>query len=111
MGASDYTFGDRKENYLDSYYEQALAAFNSISRISGPNTMIVQMIAFSEPSWQLPRYLKTMDHAGLKEVRFSRLANSGDGRGWGCGSKQKRDACQRGLVRRSTESVLLSQRG
>src|SRR5258708_32250498 len=82
MGASDYTFGDRKENYLDSYYEQALAAFNSISRIPGPNTMIVQMIAFSEPSWQLPRYLKTMDHAGLREVRLSRRARSGDGRAW-----------------------------
>lgn len=109
-GASYYTFGDRKENELDSYYEQALAAFNSISRISVPDTMIVQMIAFSEPSWQLPRYLKTMDHAGLKEVRFSRLANSGDGRVWRPVPNRKWYASQQSSLGSSTEVVLFHKR-
>ena len=64
-GASYYTFGDRHRAELDSYYDQALAAFSSIARISDANTIIVQMIAFSEPSWQLPRYLETMCPASV----------------------------------------------
>src|SRR5207244_2050233 len=49
-GASYYTFGDRNQDELDSYYDQALAAFSSIAQISAASTVFVQMIASSEPS-------------------------------------------------------------
>jgi hypothetical protein len=110
-GASYYTFGDRKATELDSYYEQALAAFSSISQISARDTMIVQMIAFSEPSWQLPRYLKTMEQAGLKEVRLSQLAaDSSDGRIWRSVPNRKWYASQRGSLGSSNEVVLFHRR-
>jgi hypothetical protein len=109
-GASYYTFGDRKQAELDSYYDQALAAFSSIAQISSSNTVIVQMIAFSEPSWQLPRYLRTMDLAGLRELRFSQLANSKDGRVWRSVPNRKWYASQRGSLGSSNEVVLFHQR-
>jgi hypothetical protein len=109
-GASYYTFGDRKQAELDSYYDQALAAFSSVTQISGSNTVIVQMIAFSEPSWQLPRYLRTMDLAGLRELRLSELANSKDGRVWRSVPNRKWYASQRGSLGSSNEVVLFHQR-
>jgi hypothetical protein len=109
-GASHYTFGDRKEVDLDAYYNQAMAAFSSICRISDANTIVVQMIAFSEPSWQLPRYLQTMKMAGLKEIKFSRLANSSDGRVWRSVPNRKWYASQRGSLGSSSEVVLFHRR-
>lgn len=49
-GASYYTFGDRKQQQLNSYYNQALAAFNSIAKVADKNTLVVQMVAFSQPN-------------------------------------------------------------
>jgi len=105
-GASFYTFGDRKRAELDTYYDQALAAFRSIARVSNPNTAVVQMIAFSEPSWQLPRYLEMMDQAGFAESQFSGLANSNDGRVWRSVPNRKWYANQRGSIGASKEVVL-----
>jgi len=105
-GASYYTFGDRKQAELESYYDQARAAFTSIARISDLSTVVVQMIAFSEPSWQLPRYLTTMDQAGFAEFRFSELANSKDGRVWRSVPNRKWYASQRGSLGSSNEVVL-----
>ncbi len=81
-GASYYNFGDRKQGELVDYYDQALSAFTSITRISDERTIVVQLIAFSDPSWQLPRYIQTMKKAGLREVQRPSLANSADGRLW-----------------------------
>jgi hypothetical protein len=42
----------------------------------------VQMVAFSEPKWQLPRYLETMEEAGLTEMFLRALKEERDGRLW-----------------------------
>ena len=47
---------------------QVEAAFRSVAAICKPNTVIAQMIAFSEPDWQLPAYLAAMERAGLREM-------------------------------------------
>jgi transposase len=41
-----------------------------------------KMVAFSEPKWQLPRYLETMEEAGLRELKLPALKREGDGRLW-----------------------------
>jgi hypothetical protein len=105
-GASYYTFGDRQRSELSTYYDEALAAFSSIARISDPSTVVVQLIAFSEPSWQLPRYLATMKRAGFTELRFSELANLKDGRVWRSVPNRKWYASQRGSLGSSNEVVL-----
>jgi hypothetical protein len=81
-GSSYYTFGDRKRPDLESYFDTAHRVFESIGRIADESTLIVQMVAFSHTSWQLPRYLHTMRLAGLRELRIPGLANSDDGRLW-----------------------------
>lgn len=67
-GERYYTLGNRYEKELRSYFLNLEAAFNSIVSIAGPDTIIVQMVAFSEPEWQLQRYLKVMQKVGLKEL-------------------------------------------
>jgi hypothetical protein len=105
-GSSFYTFGDRKQVDLDPYFERALAAFSSIARISDSSTLVVQMVAFSQSSWQLPRYLNTMNQAGFIELKFSELANSKDGRVWRSVPNRKFYASQRGSLGSSNEVVL-----
>lgn len=68
-GSSFYTLGDRKNPGLQSYFDNLKAAFNSVAAISGEETTIVQLVAFSKPDWQLPKYLEVMEECGLEEHR------------------------------------------
>ncbi|MFV2043987.1 MAG: TRM11 family methyltransferase [Anaerolineales bacterium] len=81
-GASHYTFGYRLEPGLNSYFSNLEGAFRSLVRIIDKNTVIVQVIAFSDASWQLPRYLETMKNVGLQEKKLSHKADLEDGRLW-----------------------------
>jgi DNA modification methylase len=105
-GASYYTFGDRKEQQLNSYFNNALASFESIARIADENTLVVQMVAFSEPEWQLNRYASMMDNAGFREIKFPQIANAPDGRVWRSVPNRKWYASQRGTTPSSSEVVL-----
>lgn len=105
-GAAYYTFGDRKAERLDSYFNDALAAFRSLSRIVENETIIVQMVAFSEPGWQLPRYVSVMEQAGFREIMFPEMANKKDGRVWRAVPNRKWYASQRGITSSSDEVVL-----
>ena len=67
-GERYYTLGNRYEKKLRSYFSNLEAAFKSIASIAGPETTIVQMVAFSEPEWQLQQYLEVMQKVGLKEL-------------------------------------------
>lgn len=80
-GSSFYTLGDRKSPELKSYFEGIEAAFRSIARMTGPETVIVQMVAFSDAQWQLPRYLEVMEACGLRE-EIGWGIEEGDGRLW-----------------------------
>ena len=81
-GASYYTFGDRKQRGLASYYELLLRAYRSLARISDANTLMVQLVAFSDPSWQLPKLLNILRDAGFREIKLTPSANSDDSRVW-----------------------------
>lgn len=67
-GSSYYTMGDRKYPNLKTYFDNLRASFTSIAQVCGPDTTIVQMVAFSEPDWQLATYLEVMTDCGLSEV-------------------------------------------
>lgn len=105
-GASFYTFGDRKQPKLTTYYDAAFAAFSSIAKIAKRDTTVVQMIAFSDTSWQLPEYLATMERAGFREVLFRDLSDSADGRLWRKIPNRKFYADQKGDTMSSKEVVL-----
>ena len=109
-GASFYTFGDRKQSSLTRYFETLLAAFRSIHRIADAKTTIVQMVAFSEPDTQLPRYLDTMSKAGFSEVSAPVSDDSPDGRLWRSVPGRKWCARQMGSTGGSQEVVFFHRK-
>ncbi len=105
-GISYYTMGDRKQHELKSYFENIRASMSSVARISDEDTVIVQMVAFSDPSWQLSRYLETMEQAGLQEMFLPLLQDKGDGRLWRSVPGRRWYSEQRGETPGSKEVVL-----
>lgn len=103
-GASYYTFGDRKN--LPRYYEHARDAFASVAKLASRKTVVAQMVAFSEPGWQLPSYLEVMKDSGFAEISFPELANRRDGRVWRSVPNRKWYADKMGATAGSKEVVL-----
>lgn len=105
-GASYYTFGSREERGLASYFANTYRSFKSLAEISDSATMVVQMIAFSEPGWQLPLYLETLNEAGFAEIITNQFSNSSDGRLWRQVPNRKWHASHKGTTPSSREVVL-----
>jgi hypothetical protein len=81
-GASYYNMGDRNQSRLTTFYENCTEAFRSLAAVSDQQTIMVQMVAFSEPSWQLPEYLTMLNRSGFVELRLDSIPASIDGRLW-----------------------------
>lgn len=105
-GASYYTFGDRKRRGLAPYFEILRSAYDSLARIADNKTLMVQLVAFSEPSWQLPRYLNILEGVGFREIRPTSVVNSRDARIWRAVPNRKWYADQRGVTTSSKEVIL-----
>lgn len=108
-GLSHYTMGGRKSPGLRTYFEQLEAAFLSVAAMAGPNTTIVQMIAFSHADWQLPKYLEVMEHCGLIEDRPWKITE-GDGRLWRDVPNRKWHAQQQSRSPGAQEVVLVHRK-
>jgi hypothetical protein len=109
-GSSYYTMGDRKYPQLRTYFDNIRATMSSVAALADKRTVIVQMVAFSEPSWQLPRYLETMEDAGLREVHLSTLQNEPDSRLWRTVPSRRWYSDQRGDTPASQEVVLFHRK-
>ncbi len=109
-GSSYYTMGDRKYPKLRTYFESIKATMTSVAALADTHTVIVQMIAFSEPKWQLPRYLKTMEEAGLTETFLPALRCERDGRLWRSVPGRRWYSQQRGETPASQEVVLIHRK-
>lgn len=109
-GASFYTLGDRKQKDLHGYFENLRSSFTSIAKVAGETTMIVQMIAFSDPVRQLPRYLDVMKAAGLKEANIQTDAELPEWRMWRDVPGRKWYASKLGATGGSREVVLFHRR-
>lgn len=90
QGQAHYCFGHRKQKGLTAYFTGIEKSFLGVRRVIDPKALVVQMVAFSEPDWQIPRYLESMDAAGFEEVSpkslglplTERLWRSVPGRRW-----------------------------
>lgn len=109
-GSSYYTMGDRKHPELATYFANIKATMSSVASLSDDRTTIVQMLAFSDVQWQLPRYLETMEEAGLTEVFLSSLAGEADGRLWRRVPGRRWYSDQRGSTPGSKEVVLIHRK-
>ncbi|HWA70117.1 MAG TPA: DNA methyltransferase [Rhizomicrobium sp.] len=104
-GASYYTLGDRKNPGLRTYFENLEKILTSTVALCDSAATVVQVVAFSEPEWQLEKYLQIARNAGLVE-RFLPLAGSPDGRLWREVPNRRWYADQRGETNGSQEVVL-----
>ncbi len=68
-GESYYCLGPRDEPALHTYFERLAKAFISVRDLIDNQSLVVQLVAFSAPEWQLPAYLQKMELAGFSEIR------------------------------------------
>jgi hypothetical protein len=109
-GGSYYTMGDRKNPGLTTYFENITATMTSVAALADADTTVVQMLAFSEASWQLPQYLECMADAGLAEVFLPSLNGQEDGRLWRSVPGRRWYSDQRGNTPGSREVVLFHRK-
>ena len=109
-GGSYYTMGDRKHPDLKTYFDNIRATMSSVAGLADDRTVVVQMVAFSEVEWQLPRYLEAMEEAGLREAFLPALRNEGDGRLWRSVPGRRWYSDQRGRTPGSHEVVLVHRK-
>jgi hypothetical protein len=69
-GASHYTFGDRQRKNIENYLERLADCFRSVVSLMGADSLLVQLVAFSNPELQLRPYLAAMSSVGLIETKL-----------------------------------------
>jgi hypothetical protein len=109
-GESYYAMGNRKHPELGTYFENIKATMSSVAALADEHTIVVQMVAFSDASWQLERYLQTMQEAGLKEALLPALRGERDGRLWRSVPNRRWYSDQRGETPGSQEVVLIHRK-
>ncbi len=109
-GSSYYTMGDRKDPQLKAYFDKVQSTMASVASLASEETIIVQMVAFSDQRWQLGRYLETMEAAGLEEVALPMLQDVDDGRLWRSVPNRRWYSDQRGETPGSQEVVLFHRK-
>lgn len=109
-GASYYTMGDRKAHELRTYFDQLRETLRSVAAVCDEKTTLLQVVAFSDPSWQLPRYLSVADDVGLEEMLLPQLAGELDGRLWRHVPNRKWYASRLGRTNGSMEVVLIHRK-
>lgn len=95
-GARYYTLGNRHEKELTTYFRNLRNVFSSVADIIDEETIIVQMVAFSDPEWQLPKYLEVLEEAGLAEMYLNadgapRIWRDVPNRKWHAERQERRD--------------------
>lgn len=105
-GDTYYTMGGRRPVGLRRYFEQLKAILGSAAKISNAETTMVQVVAFSQPEWQLPAYLSVAEETGWTELGLTKLGNESDGRLWRHVPNRKWYADQRGHTSSAREVVL-----
>lgn len=109
-GSSYYTMGDRKAAELSPYFAQLEAALRSVTALCDEATTIIQVVAFAEPEWQLPRYLGVARASGLIELRPPAHDGAHNGRLWRQVPNRRWHADQRGEIPACNEAVLFFRR-
>jgi hypothetical protein len=105
-GASYYTLGARNAKDHWKYFDGLRSALSTVASISSEETTIIQVVAFSNPSTQLPRYLEVAEESGLSEIATPFVSGNEDGRLWRDIPNRKWHADQLGDVPASQEVVL-----
>jgi len=108
QGDSYYNFGNRHQPGHHSYFETSLRTLRAIRNVLRPGAYMVQLLSFSDPLSQLPRYLANMEAVRFKEVNFQGRENTTcDQRIWRDVPNRKWHANLQGRTSGSKEVVLV----
>jgi DNA modification methylase len=95
-GNAFYNFADRSAKAEETYFSESLRTLTAIRKVTADGATIVQLVAFSDPTRQLRRYLANMELASFREMRLSdsqrRLWRNVPSRRWHANSKGKLNA-------------------
>ena len=105
-GGAYYTLGSRSQAGLENYFVRTKSIYSSLAKIANPDTLLLQMVGFSNRSRQLPKYLAVLQEAGFEEVKMLRFANESDGRLWRIVPNRKWYTYRPGVAESSQEVVL-----
>jgi hypothetical protein len=106
QGQAHYCFGHRKQRGLKFYFDGIRASFAGVRHVIDPKALVVQMVAFSEPDWQIPSFMESMAAAGFDEVMPQSLGIPCDNRLWRCVPGRRWFAVIQGNLSTSQELVL-----
>jgi DNA modification methylase len=67
-GEAYYALGRRDELGLGTYFDRLKDVFASVRLLLSDDAQVFQLVAFSNPTWQLPAFLKAMEEAGFVET-------------------------------------------
>jgi len=71
QGLTYYAMGNRQQKGLKDYFLNIKESFESIASVCDQDTIVAQILAFSNIDWQLPKYLETMNNAGFEEININ----------------------------------------
>ena len=77
-GASYYTMGSRSALGLRNYFGALRQGFEKLRMVLSPEATIVQLVAFSEMTTQLPLYMNTLAAAGYEQLQVPSLLSGGN---------------------------------
>lgn len=63
-----YNFADRRHKSMDRYLDSMRAAYASVAALMGPDSTMVQLVAFARPVDQLGPFMEALEQVGLFEV-------------------------------------------
>ena len=107
-GESHYTLGSRTEPKLKAYFQRLESMFRSVRGLVDRGSLVIQLVAFSDPVWQLPAYLKAMEDAGFIEVDVELDKKAGSARRiWRQVPSRKWYAENKGAISASKEVLLV----
>lgn len=106
QGQAHYCFGHRRQKGLTAYFDGIRSCFGGVRRVIDPRALIVQLVAFADPDWQIPRFLESMAAAGFEEILPHILGIPVNGRLWRTVPGRRWFALIQGNLETSKELVL-----
>jgi hypothetical protein len=82
QGASFYTFGDRRRASLRHYWESVESSFRALAPLVSNDGLVVQVLAFRNPSEDLDEYMAAMRRAGYAAIGAQTAERTVPNRKW-----------------------------
>ncbi|MFZ2053783.1 MAG: DNA methyltransferase [Candidatus Aminicenantales bacterium] len=67
-GESHYNMGSRSLLGLKNYFIRLTEIFSILRNVLDTSSVVIQLVAFSDPDTQISHYLQSMNNAGYKEI-------------------------------------------